>query len=123
MSRALVGLGAALSGLAAAGASLPGTAREQAGALRRAAMDPGIDAERAALAGEMGGDRFNEGKAGPPHQRAVAKDPEIGHIWRYPSRVGPRSEPLPPAFRPRRYGEPARAYQVAREGAIGWSGR
>ena len=49
MSRALVGLGAVVSGLAAAGASLPGTAREQAGALRRALLAAVSGADAAPL--------------------------------------------------------------------------
>jgi hypothetical protein len=63
-------------GHAAAGAALV-EAEHQAGPLRRAAVDEGIDAQRPVRAHEPCLDPFEEVKARPPDQRAVAKNPEL----------------------------------------------
>ena len=52
----------------------------QARLFRRAAMDEGIDAERAVFANQPRRDPFDEFEAGAPHQRAIAEHPEVA--WR-----------------------------------------
>jgi hypothetical protein len=65
-------------GDAAAGAAAI-EAKDEAWLSVGAAMDYGIDAERAVGAFEQRRRRFGEGKAWPPHQRAIAKHPELRH--------------------------------------------
>ena len=55
-------------------------AEHQPGLFRRAAMDEGIDAERAVGADQPGMAALKGVEARPPHQRAVAEDPEIAAI-------------------------------------------
>ena len=51
--------------------------KDKAGTLRRAAMDMGEDAQRAVIAMHPGQRAVDEVEARPPHQRAIAKHPEI----------------------------------------------
>ena len=61
-------------GDAAAGAAVI-EAEHQARPLRRPAVDKGIDAERPMGADQPCLEPLEIGKAGPPHQRAVAEHP------------------------------------------------
>ena len=61
---------------AAAGAAAV-EAEHEARLFRRAAMDEGIDAERAMFADQPRRNLLDEFEARPPHQRAIAEDPEV----------------------------------------------
>src|SRR5690606_34178625 len=54
-------------------------AEHQPRAFRRAAMDVGIHAQAAMATAQQRRPALDERKAGPPHQRPVAKDPEFLH--------------------------------------------
>ena len=78
-------------GHALAGATAVETENE-AGTLFGAAMDIGPDAECTTIATEPGQHPLLIGKAGIPHQRAVAKDPKFVHIARQSNNSPDRNE-------------------------------
>src|SRR5262245_43888585 len=79
-------------GDAAAGAAAVETEHEP-GPLGRAPMHERIDAQRAMGADQLGIEALQEFEAGPPHQRAIAEDPEAsgGGIGRQ-AHAGPKPE-------------------------------
>ncbi len=52
-------------------------AEHQSGFFRRAAVHEGVDTERAVGADQAGGAAIEIGKVGPPHQRAIGKNPQV----------------------------------------------
>src|SRR3712207_5277135 len=71
-------------------------AEHEARPVRRAPVDMGEDAERAVITVEMGVPALDEGKARPPHEGAVAEDPQIVlSVPHSPTDARPVPDPCP----------------------------